>query len=135
MQVSVPGSAAMTSSFIPARAWCTLSLGFTASEASQPGHVLFLFTFTSAALPASLLDKLLLQRLMVTMVLLSTKRTVTHQSCLSMGFSRQAYWSGLPFPSSGDPPDPSIKPNPLTSLALAGKFFTTSATWEESLSI
>ena len=39
-----------------------------------------------------------------------------------MGFSRQAYWSGLPFPSPGDLPRPGIK---LMSLALAGGFFTT----------
>ena len=38
-----------------------------------------------------------------------------------MGFSRQEYWSGLPFPSPGDLPDPGIKP---MSLALAGRFFT-----------
>ena len=33
-----------------------------------------------------------------------------HQTFLSMGFSRQEYWSGLPFPSPGDLPDPGIKP-------------------------
>ena len=36
--------------------------------------------------------------------------TVAHQAPLSMGFSRQEYWSGLPFPSPGDLPDPAIKP-------------------------
>ena len=49
---------------------------------------------------------------------------------LSMGFSRQEYWSGLPFPSPEDLPDPGIEPLSLTSPALAGKLFTTSATWE-----
>ena len=39
-----------------------------------------------------------------------------------MGFPRQEYWSGLPFPSPGDLPDPGIEPS---SLALAGEFFTT----------
>ena len=43
----------------------------------------------------------------------------SHQAPLSMGFSRQEYWSGLPFPSPGDFPDPEIKPE---SLALAGEF-------------
>ena len=43
---------------------------------------------------------------------------------LSMGFSRQKYWSGLPWPSSGDLPDLGIKPASLMSPALAGKFFT-----------
>ena len=36
--------------------------------------------------------------------------TVAHQAPLSMGFSRQQYWSGLPFPSPGDLPDPEIEP-------------------------
>ena len=43
----------------------------------------------------------------------------------SMGFSRQEYWSGLPFPSPGDLPNPGIKPGSVTSPALAGGFFTT----------
>ena len=44
---------------------------------------------------------------------------------LSMGFSRQQYWSGLPCPSPGDLPYPGIEPGSLESPALAGKFFTT----------
>ena len=47
--------------------------------------------------------------------------TVAHQAPLSMGFSRQEYWSGLPFPSPGDLPQKGIKP---MSPALAGRFFT-----------
>ena len=62
-----------------------------------------------------------------TRVLFVTPRTAAHQAPLSMGFSRQEYWSGLPCPSPEDPPDPGIKP---TSPALAGGFFTTSAAWE-----
>ena len=46
---------------------------------------------------------------------LVTTWTVAHQVPLSMGFSRQEYWSGLPFPSPGDLPDPGIEP---TSPAL-----------------
>ena len=46
-----------------------------------------------------------------------------------MGFSRQEYWSELPCPHPGDLPEPSIEPTSLTPPALAGKFFTTSATW------
>ena len=42
----------------------------------------------------------------------------------SMGFFRQEYWSGLPFPPSGDLPDPGIKPTPLVSPALAGGLTT-----------
>ena len=42
--------------------------------------------------------------------LFATPWTVTYQAPLSMGFSRQEYWSGLPFPSPGDLPDPGIEP-------------------------
>ena len=56
--------------------------------------------------------------------------TILYQAPLSMGFSRQEYWRGLPFPSPGDLPDPVIEPAFLMSPALAGGFFTTSATWE-----
>ena len=56
--------------------------------------------------------------------------TETHQAPLSMGFSRQEYWSGLPFVSPGDLPDPGIKPISLRSPASACRFFTTSAIWE-----
>ena len=42
--------------------------------------------------------------------LFATPWTVAHQAPLSMGFSRQEYWSGLPFPSPGDLPNPGIKP-------------------------
>ena len=57
-------------------------------------------------------------------------RTVARQAPLSMGFSRQEYWSGLPFPPPGDLPDPEIQSESLMSPALASGFFTTSATWE-----
>ena len=56
--------------------------------------------------------------------------TVACQAPLSMGFSRQEYWSGLPCPPPGDLPDPGIEPRSLTSPPLAGGFFTTAATWE-----
>ena len=51
-----------------------------------------------------------------------TAWTVARQAPLSMGFPRQEYWSGLPFPSPGDLPDPEIKP---MSPALPGGLFTT----------
>ena len=50
-----------------------------------------------------------------------------------LGFSRQEYWSRLPFPFPGDLPDPGIKPTSLESPALAGGFFPTSTTWEACL--
>ena len=51
-----------------------------------------------------------------------TPWTVAHQAPLSVGFSRQEDWSGLPFPPPGDLLDPGIEP---VSPALAGSFFTT----------
>ena len=51
--------------------------------------------------------------------LFATPWTVAHQAPLSMGFSRQEYWSGLPFPSPGDIPDPGIEPrSPLLQADL-----------------
>ena len=47
------------------------------------------------------------------------------QAPLSMGFSRQEYWSGLPCPPPGDLPNPGIKPTSSASPALAGRLFTT----------
>ena len=49
--------------------------------------------------------------------------TVAHQAPLSMEFSRQEYWSQLPFPTPGDLPDPGIKPKFPASPVLAGGFF------------
>ena len=60
--------------------------------------------------------------------LIATLWIVAHQAPLSMGFSRQEYWSGFPFPSPGDLPEPGIEPMSLTSPALAGGFSTSSAT-------
>ena len=62
--------------------------------------------------------------------LFATLWTVACQATLSMGFSRQEYWTGLPCSPPGDLPNPGIKSMSLKSLALPGRFFTTSATWE-----
>ena len=56
--------------------------------------------------------------------------TACPPSSSSMEFSRQEYWSGLPFPPPGDLPRPEIELKSLASPTLAGRFFTTSATWE-----
>ena len=53
---------------------------------------------------------------------LGTSWTVACQAPVSMGFSRQEYWSGLPSPPPGDLPGPEVEP---TSLTSAGGFFTT----------
>ena len=57
-----------------------------------------------------------------------TLQTVAHQAPLSMGFSRQECWNGLPCSPLGDLADPGIEPTFLMSPALAGRFFTTSTT-------
>ena len=55
---------------------------------------------------------------------------VTFPPSLSVGFSRQEYWSRLPFPAPGDLHTPGIEPTSLRSPAFAGGFFATSANWE-----
>ena len=55
-----------------------------------------------------------------------TPRIVACQAPLSIGFSRQEYWSGLPCPPPGDLPSPGIEPVSLTSPSIG----TASATWE-----
>ena len=57
--------------------------------------------------------------------LFATLWTIAHQAPLSIGFPRQEYLSGLPFPPPGDLPDPGIKPSSPVSSALIGRFFTT----------
>ena len=59
--------------------------------------------------------------------LFETLWTVGHQTPLSMGFSRQEYWRGLPCPPPGDLPDSGIESESPMSPALAGKYFTISA--------
>ena len=61
--------------------------------------------------------------------LFATPGTVACQVPLSMRFSRQEYWSGLSCPPPGDLPDPGIEPVSLMFYALAGRFFTTRATF------
>ena len=55
---------------------------------------------------------------------------IASRTPLSMGFPRQKYWSGVPFPLPQDLPDPEIEPSSLGSLELAGGFFTNSPTWK-----
>ena len=57
--------------------------------------------------------------------LLATPWTAAYQAPPSMGFSREEYWSGLPFSPPEDLPDPGIEPTSLVSPALAGGFSTT----------
>ena len=61
--------------------------------------------------------------------------TIACEVPLSMEFSRQEYWSGLPFPSPGELPNPETQPASLMPPGSAGGFFTTSATWETQYSL
>ena len=54
-----------------------------------------------------------------------TPWAVAHQAPPSMGFPRQEYWSGFPFPPPGHLPNPGVEPMSPGALALAGRFFTT----------
>ena len=54
-----------------------------------------------------------------------TPWTVARQAPLSMGFSRQDYWTGLPFPPPGDLSDPGMELSSLAFSALVGRFFIT----------
>ena len=65
--------------------------------------------------------------------LFATLWNVAHQAPLSMKFSRQEYWSGLPCPPSGNLPNSGVEPLSLRSLVLAGEFFIASTTWEAPL--
>ena len=56
--------------------------------------------------------------------------TIVFQASLFLGFPRQEYGGGLPFPSPEDLPDPGMEPVSLVSSTLTGGFFTTGATWE-----
>ena len=60
--------------------------------------------------------------------------TVVYQASLSMGFSRQEYWSGLPFPSPGDLPDLGIKPKSPALQELSGWGPACPSTWRPSWS-
>ena len=64
-----------------------------------------------------------------------TQGTVGCQPPLSMEFSRQEYWSGLPCSPPGDLPEPGIEPTSLMLPTLAGGFSTTSATWKPSMNM
>ena len=82
----------------------------------------------NASIPSTLAGTL--AKLIQLVWLLVTRWTVACQAPLSVGFSRQEYWSGLPFPSPGIFPTQGWN---LLSPALAGGFFNTRATWEAHL--
>ena len=64
-------------------------------------------------------------QLLICVRLFMTPWSVAHQAPLSMGLSRQEYWSELPFPPPGDLSEPGVEPMSLASPALVGGFSTT----------
>ena len=70
------------------------------------------------------------QSFQVCLILLQTPWTVAHHPPLSVEFSRQEHWSGLPFPFPGDLPDPGIEPVSSVSPALVGRSFYQCTIWE-----
>ena len=90
----------------------SLAWGYPALESKSPACMLSCFTYVW---------------------LFATPWTVARQAPLSMGFSRKENWNGLPYPPPGDLPNPGIKPMSLLSLSLAGRLFTSRATWEAAM--
>ena len=101
-------------------------LGQISQEPDQPGNSISCHCDHSPYLRYMLHAKLL----QLCVLLFVAPWTVGHQSPLSVGLSRQEYWSGLTCLPPGDLSDPDVEPASLTSPALAGRFFTTSTTWE-----
>ena len=87
-------------------------------------HTTLKWPFTPPQVPANVLSRF------SHVWLFATLWTIAPQALLSMGFSRQKYWSRLPFPFPGNLPDPEIEFAFLKSPALAGGFLITSAIWE-----
>ena len=93
-------------------------------------EVSFVFPFPARATLHTYFLFLLLFSCSVVSNCFATPWTVTHQTPLSMGFPRQKYWNGLPFPPPGDLPISGIKPASIVSPALTGGFFSLWAAWE-----
>ena len=94
-------------------------------EAVELSNVSRLSSIRANALVVRTLSVVAVCCLVAQLCLFETPQTVAYQATLSVGFSRQEYWSGLPFPSPGDLPDPGIEPKSTVSPALACRLFTT----------
>ena len=92
--------------------------------------LLSIFFFISAQKTAWSYGAWMSNKLLSHVWLCVTLWTVACQTPLSMGFSRQEYWSGLPYRPPRYVPDPGIEPISIISPALAGRIFTISTTWK-----
>ena len=100
--------------------WAKAHAGITGPEPRRPGSHLSVLLIWSCACVLSHFSRVRL---------CATLWTVACQTPLSVGFSRQEYWSGLPCPPPGYPLDPEIEPMSFTSPGSAGGSFNPSATW------
>ena len=89
--------------------WVAISFS---RQSSQPRDQTHISSLTSPALAGFFITQFSQFSSSVVSDSFATPRTVARQASLSMGFSRQEYWSGLPFPSPGNPPDSGIGSNP-----------------------
>ena len=118
---------------------CVLILFFFFSDMKTVGFYLFIFLgliFYFIFVCVLILNvHMYLLSLLSSVQLFVTPWTVAHQAFLFMKFSRQECWIGLPFPAPRDLPNSGSEPTSLMFPALAGRFFTTSATWEAQFSL
>ena len=113
---------------------CPLKTGLGPSL-RVPGHLIFVKLLHSVCLSGENCCQIKYRtsmhaKLLQMCLLFMTQWTVAFQAPLSMGFSRQEYWSRLLYSPTGNLPNLGIEPMFLMFPALAGGFFTTSATWE-----
>ena len=122
----------------PLQHWFSCQMSWVQILAMQFPHIWFWISLHTLSVPVLPFLKWGLWACMLNCFsciwLFATLWTVAHQAPLSMGFYRQEYWSGLPCPPPGDLSNPGIEPLFLMSLALAGKLFIASTTWEAKLS-
>ena len=112
-----------------AHVWVYLTMSSVSSAPHLGGFVIWLCSMTRDSTFTSTLSSALHAKLLqLCLTLCNPMDCIACQTSLSMRFSRQEYWSGLPFPPPGDLPASRIKLVSLMSPALSGKFFTTSTT-------
>ena len=102
---------------------CESNPGLAASRTCHVHSCLWAFAlaFVWCALPVIVCGYSVTQSCLT----LANLQTIAHHAPLSMGFSQQEYWIGLPFPLPGDLPHPEIKPSSPVAPALAGRLFRT----------
>ena len=110
--------------------WSVFQLGVCVRPlCSSFSRLLLFWVFLYRSLPFYIILRLCVLSHFSRVRFFASPWTVTCQAPLSIGFSRQVYWSVLPHPPPGGLPNPGIRPKSLMYPALAGGFFTTSTAW------